>query len=198
MLMTALNPTSTPGAPRIEAGSTAPDSCVTKPKPATENVSPPASPLLDGFPEDTSGFASGKQLGIVVSSGSSRHLVEHVKRRFESLGASAQLIVPADCERVFDDRTEIEATHTLEEKPSTDFDFIVVLPGLETSATLGIEITKWAHPLKDQAKPIAIGAQAAERLGVDIDNACIFDVSTCDAFVQICMSDSVARASRPR
>lgn len=137
------------------------------------------------------GSVAGKQLGIVVSAGSSRHLVEHVKRRFEELGASAELLTPVRSDALFDDRTEIEASHTLAERPSTDFDFVVVLPGLETPQPLGEEIALWAKPFRALSKPIAIGAQAAERLGFDIDNTAVFDVSTCDAFVQICKNQSI-------
>lgn len=132
------------------------------------------------------GPVAGKRLGIVVSAGSSRHLVEHVKRRFEALGVLADLVIPTHSTRRFDDRTEIDAQHTLADTPSTNFDFVVFLPGLESADTVSQEITQWAVPLRNQAKPIAIGAQAAARLGVSIDNAAVFDVSTCDAFVQVC------------
>lgn len=173
-----------------------PASCV----PATVMPSSSQAPqsLPASYADDSPEFVAGKQLGIVVSCGSSRQLVEHVKRRFESLGANAELLVPAHSDRRFDDRTEIEATHTLEEKPSTEFDFVVVLPGLETPPPLGQTITQWTYPLRDQAKPFAIGAQAAERLGVDIDNAAVFDVSTCDAFVQVCKNAAQARDTARR
>lgn len=183
-ITSAEEPNCTTNAPLVEPGAIPPDCCVSQ----SVGSSEPRGPLGSMRPlKEAPVFVAGRQLGIVVSGGSSRQLVEHVKRRFESLGASAELVVPAHSDRLFDDRTEIEASHTLEEKPATEFDFIVMLPGLDTPQPLGDVITQWAIPLRYQDKPIAIGAQAAERLGVDIDSAHVFDVSTCDAFVQACL-----------
>lgn len=195
--MTVLRPIPALDVHDIEPPSSLPPaSCV----PAT--VMPSPRPVPEGAATSTGhdaspGFVAGTRLGIVVSCGSSRQLVEHVKRRFESLGATAELLVPAETDRRFDDRTEIEAAHTLDEKPAMQFDFLVVLPGLETPPPLLEGITQWAHSLRDQAKPFAIGAQAAKRLGVDIDNAAVFDVSTCDAFVEVCKSAARAREATP-
>lgn len=187
-LLMPIEAPSSPRAPQLDEGAS---SAQVGDRGSSPQMTAIDGPLHDG--PDAPAFVGGKHLAIVVSSGSSRHLVEHIKRRFEALGANAELVVPAHSDRIFDDRTEIEANHTLTDKPSTDFDFVVVLPGPNTSALIGHEITEWAHALRHQSKPLAIGAQAAELLGVDIDNAGVFDVSTCDAFVQVCKDDAKAR-----
>jgi len=184
---------------------------INQPTPQIEPALPSVAPLsgertLDGSSRTVETDASqshpdsvsGKRLGIVVSAGASRHLVDYVKRRFEELGAHTALVVPSNSARCFDDRTEIDAQHTLQDTPSTEFDFVVVLPGLESAATVSQEITNWALPLRNQTKPIAIGAQAAERLGLAIDNAAVFDVSTCEAFVQVCKNANSEAASLAR